>query len=183
MSTDGKRVFTLISVTVAVLALVAVMVYAAAPGRGSDEAQAEVTTEPEATTEEVQGARVGKVTNNKGKSAPGMCVYDAEKDELTFKNVPKGNMDEKDPVLKELATGGEFADSQADCDELNALRANPPKEDHDSDLVEVAADPNVPDTAGPPPGTPAGPPPEAIEALKALEKRHSSGGKAGEPEQ
>lgn len=182
MSTDGKRVLALVT-AVAVIALAAVIVSIATAARNNNKAQTEAATEPEVTTGEVQESQLRKVTNNKGKSAPGMCVYDAEKDELTFKNVPKGNMDENDPVLNEIDKGGQFADSQADCDELNALRANPPKEDHDSDLVEVAADPNVPDVAGPPPGAPAGPPPEAIEALKAFEKRHGNGGKAGEPKQ
>lgn len=195
MSTGGRRVFALVAATVAVFALAGAVVYATTVDRGEDEAQTEPTT-IEVTTEQVEGAKLRKVSNNKGKSAPGMCVYNEEDDELSFERVPKGNMDEDDPVLDVLDQGGDFADSQADCDELNEeraeARANPPENHNQTDVREETVDPAAgakipPAPKGAPSSEKAAPPreesgnapsEEAIEAREALEKRQGGEPKA-----
>lgn len=178
MSTYDRRILLLVSATILVLALAGAATYASSVGYGSAE------TGVEATVEKVDGVKVRKETNNKGKSSPGMCVYDENQGEFRFKNVPKGNMDENDPILNVLDKGGDFADSQADCDVLNTERANPPENHKQSDVVEVNIDP---DAASEPPdmpypnATPGDMPPEAVKAQEAYEKRHGGENKAGEP--
>ena len=124
MSTEGRKVLALAAATVAVLTLAAVVLLAAVVNRGG-EAQADI--------------KVDKVTDNKGKDAPGMCVYSEESNKYKFKNVPNGDKDEDDPVKKELDRGGRFADSQADCDELNDILAEPPKADGKPEAVPDSA--------------------------------------------
>lgn len=171
MSIGSRRFFALVAAMVAVLALAGAAVYAASVSRGGDEAQADITSEI------VDGVRLGKVTNNKGKSAVGMCVYSEADNELTFERVAKGNKDKDDPVIQALNDGGEFADSQADCDELNAILENPPEPGDQSDVIEVKG------KAEPPPGRPNAEPssPEAIEGRKIFEKVKGGEEQAGEP--
>lgn len=177
VSVNRRRVFAVVFVigTVAALTLVAQLPVATLAGRGGDKVQTEV-----ATAQVDEALKIRKVTNNKGKSAPGMCVYSEENDEFAFRNVLKGNLDENDPVLIEIDKGGHFADSQADCDELNTeranARANPSQHHTDFNVVEVNLDENPEAERLPEPrnGVPSAdniPPPEAEEALQVIHQK------------
>lgn len=167
MSTHGRRVFPLVAVVIAVLALVAVTVSAATVAERGGEEQAYLEAD----------AKARKTSNNEGKAAPGMCVYSKADNEHTFRNVPKADdpqdSDETPEILEEIEGGAQFADSPDDCNELNAIIANPPqdsgsKSQQEADFVKGAAE-SVPGPGdGPRDGKEAEPSPEALKGKEMV---------------
>ncbi len=140
MSIGGRRIPVLTLAVVAVLVLAVAITSATIANRNSEVHSGEMKAEVFKMTD---------APNNKNSSEVGVCVYDEARNRHHFRKMPKPKKSETNSEFqKERSRGGQVANSPADCDRLNALLANPPKDEHDSDLKPADGPPKKASPSG-----------------------------------
>lgn len=161
MDVDDRRIYKVVgSVTLAAVLLLAMLAWGVAmPGRADDA--------PAANLVAVDSVDAVPAPNNKNSDEVGVCVYSEAQNKHSFKKLPKPKKEGKEAkdstLAKEIKKGGQVANSASDCDEFNAMIANPSKHEHQDDVIDGE---NLDFKADS--GPVVKPSPEAVEGLKVF---------------